>query len=85
MMGNAGCHFPDLKDKYSNIKILFLHANTTSKLQPLDLGIIQNLKVYYRRFLHRYILAKTDTCSTASEIVKSVNMLTAIRWVAQAW
>ena len=32
MMDNAGCHPPNLKDKYSNVKILFLPANATLKL-----------------------------------------------------
>lgn len=59
LMDNAGCHPPELlKKKYSNIKITFLPANTTSKLQPLDLGIIKNFKVYYRKLHLGYIVAK---------------------------
>ena len=84
-MDNAGCHPQELENKYSNIKICFLPANTTSKLQPLDLGIIKSFKVYYRQLLLRYVISKIDQCSTASEVVKSINVLVAIRWAAVAW
>ena len=33
----------------------------------------------------RFILAKIETCSSASEVLQSVNVLHAIRWVAEAW
>ena len=83
-MDNAGCHLPDLKEKYSNMKIVYLPPNTTSMLQPLDLGI-KNVEVYYRKLLMKFILAKIETCSSASEVLQSVNVLHAIRWVAEAW
>ncbi len=45
-----GCHPPELASKFSHINVCFLPANTTSKLQPLDLGIIKNFKTHYRCF-----------------------------------
>ena len=85
LMDNAGCHPPEVLQGYSNIKIVFLPANTTSKLQPLDLGIIANFKVHFRRHLLQYVAAKIDTATSATEIIKSVNVLIAIRWVALSW
>ena len=84
-MDNAGCHPDNLLGMLSNIKICFLPPNTTSALQPLDLGIIKNFKLHYRQFFLRYVISKMDECDTASDIVKSVNLLVAIRWIALTW
>ena len=84
-MDNAGCHPEKLCGKFSNIHICFIPANTTPALQPLDLGIIQNFKLHYRRYFLRYVISKIDECDKASDVVKSVNVLIAIRWVALAW
>ena len=84
-MDNGGGHPPETKHIYSNIKMTFLPPNTTSKLQPLNLGIIQNFKIHYRRLFLCFVVSKIDECDTASEVIKSVNILQVIRWVAQAW
>ncbi|XP_065842644.1 tigger transposable element-derived protein 6-like [Oscarella lobularis] len=85
LLDNAGCHPHDLQGKYSNIKHLFLLPNTTSELQPLDLRIIQNFKVFYKSLFLRYVLARIEDCETVTDVVKSVNILMAIRWVSEAW
>ena len=71
--------------KSSNIKIVFLPKNTTSRLQPLDTGIIRNFKVKYRKFLVKYVLSRINDNASAEEIVQDVNILMAIRWVQRAW
>ena len=34
-----------------NVKLVFLPPNTTAKLQPMDQGVIQNLKTHYRHHM----------------------------------
>jgi hypothetical protein len=83
-MDNVGCHPDELYGIFSTIKICFFPANTTSTLQPSDVGsIIQNFKVHYRRYSLRYVVSKIDECESASDVVKSVNIT--IRLVAMAW
>ena len=38
-----------MDDKFSNIKAVFLPKDTTSRFQPLDAGIVRNLKVKQRK------------------------------------
>ena len=45
-------------DCFFHVKIFFLSENTTSKLQPLDAGIINSFKVFYRKQLLRHALAR---------------------------
>ncbi|XP_011408878.1 PREDICTED: tigger transposable element-derived protein 6-like [Amphimedon queenslandica] len=74
-------------DKFSNVKVIFLHANTTSRLQPQDAGIIKNFKVKYMKKVLKYMLARVneEDDTTASTICKSVDILMAIRWIKEAW
>ena len=58
LIDNAPCHPPDLKGKFSNINVCFLPKNTTSRLQPLDAGIIQNFKVKYRKLLLKFVISR---------------------------
>jgi len=84
-MDNATCHPPTLQDGLVNINLKFLPKNTTSKLQPCDAGIIQALKSRYRKLLLRHVIARVSDGKRASEIADSVNILTAIRWLMDAW
>ena len=84
-MDNAPWHPESHQHIFSNIKIVFLPKNTTSKTQPLDAGIIANWKIHYKKRLLHYICGDATSSSCASEIVKSVNLLMAIEWGKQAW
>ena len=43
-LDNVSSHSQDLVGKFSNIKVVFLPKNTTSRLQPLDAGIIKKIQ-----------------------------------------
>lgn len=82
-LDNCGAH-PKLE--LSNIELKFLPPNTTSKLQPLDAGIIMNVKSLYRKRLVRHVLGEMDESdSAAPELAKSVTLLHAIKWLDLAW
>ena len=51
VIDNCPAH-PNIEASFKAIKLLFLPPNTTVKLQPCDQGIIQNLKVRYRKYLN---------------------------------
>ena len=75
-MDNAPCHPENFVVSYSNIKVLFLPKNITSRLQPLGVGIIKNFKVKYQR-----ILSRIDDNGKASEIIEEIYVLKAISWI----
>ena len=83
-LDNAPCHPPDMKGKNDHIKIVFIPPNCTYRLQPLDLGIIQTFKLKYMKLLLTHVVSKTDDCNSATDVSKSVDLLQAIRWIAQA-
>ena len=84
-LDNAPVHPENLVGKYSNIKIVFLPKNTSSRLQPLDAGIIKNFKVKYRKKVLRHVTARISNDRSVSDIAKEVGILQAITWVAATW
>lgn len=49
-----------LQSKIKNIELVYFPPNITSSLQPMDQGIIQNLKHYYRKRILEEVLCYSD-------------------------
>ena len=65
----------------TNTRLIFFPPNCTSKLQPADQGIIQNLKVHYRQTMIR----KTLQCVDEDKPIKAIDLKDAISMAAKAW
>lgn len=74
---NAHSNLPNLK----NITVKFLPSNMTSKLQPLDQGIIRSFKIGYRQQLLKKIIDAIDE----DKILPTINVLDAMRMADFAW
>ena len=81
-LDNCGAH-PSIE--LSHVKLYFFPPNTTSRLQPMDAGIIQTVKLHYRKKMMRHVAAELDEVSTASEVARSITVLHAIQWLESSW
>lgn len=80
---NAPSH-PHNHPLMSHVKLVFLPANTTSVLQPLDQGIIQAMKLQYRKRVVSKILAEIDKDVEASKLAKTITVLDAVHWIGDS-
>ena len=64
---------------------MFLPKNTTSRLQPLDAGIIRNFKLKYRKKLLKFVISRINDNVKATDIIQEVDVLKAISWIKSAW
>ena len=71
-LDSALVHPENLVGKYSNIKIVFLPENTTSRLQPLDAWIIKNYKVKCRKKLLHHVIARISNDRSAYAIANKL-------------
>lgn len=76
---NCTAHI-DIPGQLNYITIKFLPANTTSMLQPLDQGIIQNFKVLYRKQVVDFILNSIENDTSTA-----IHLLDAMRFSLKAW
>lgn len=63
-------------------RVVFLPANTTSLHQPMDQGIINNLKVYYKRHWLEFV---ANAFFHDRDPLKEVTLLRAVGWLVDAW
>ena len=67
----------------SNVDVHFLPPNTTSKIQPMDAGIIMSFKRHYRHLHINWILNQVE----AGNDIKNLKMdvLQAIKFIIKSW
>ncbi|UYV73153.1 hypothetical protein LAZ67_10001978 [Cordylochernes scorpioides] len=63
-----------------HVKLIFFPVNTASRLQPLDQGIIQNVKTLYRREIVSLVL---DSIEKGEKV--NITVLTTIIMIDKAW
>ncbi|CAB5363548.1 unnamed protein product [Rhizophagus irregularis] len=66
-----------------NVEVCFLPPNTTSKLQPMDSGIIMSFKKHYRYHHIKWLLEQVEDGQFIQDL--KMNVLQAIQYIIQGW
>ena len=82
LIDNCPSHPNPLPIQLKQLKVKFLPKNTTSKLQPCDMGIIETFKRYYRKMVVRQLLHHIDA---KKDMDWKPNLLEAIHFTSSAW
>ena len=81
LLDNCSAHPPGSTLQGGKIRAYFLPPNTTSKIQPLDLGVIASFKCHYGRHLMQKAILETDI----ADLMKKVNVKDAVYLGHRAW
>ena len=75
------------KIQLKNVTVKYFPANTTSVCQPMDQGIIQTLKLKYRKRQLQYVVDQIETQpgKSGNEILKDISILDAAYWISTGW
>ncbi len=82
-LDNAPSHM--MQKSWSNVRVEFLPANTTSKLQPIDQGIIKSLKGRYRADLAKKYLIALNAGKSVHWLKQQIDLKVACDMIVQAW
>jgi hypothetical protein len=74
VVDNAKCHLSEDELQSGDIKIHFLPPNVTAILQPMDQGVVKNLKRNYRKYLLQYLLNEQNGGGALLESIKKINL-----------
>ena len=86
LVDNCAAHPQRCLTMFSHVRVSFLPPNTTSVIQPIDQGIIRNLKVMYRKQVIQKIITEIDGRQVqASELSKKMTLLDAAHMISRAW
>jgi hypothetical protein len=79
IIDNASSH--KILRSYSNVTLHFLPPNMTSKIQPLDAGIIRCFKARYKR---QYVQWLVDNIEAGS-VQKNISLIDSIVFAVKSW
>ncbi|GBN45082.1 Tigger transposable element-derived protein 4 [Araneus ventricosus] len=81
IFGIGPAHPKEINQNLKNVTVFYLPPNTTSKLQPMDQGVIKNFKIYYcKRIVQKVIIALENNQS-----MPKINLRESISEISKAW